>query len=309
MRVDSVIIYISLSILSLSSYEHRGILKMKKHRDDSYRLKINSFIVFRILSIVCVCVAFSVSYIAFFYSFQGNVPYGNVNKNDFADKNNSVIVEEKSKQDVDKYCVDREKPMVALTFDDGPFSWGTSEKIYTFLVENKIRATFFLLGRELEYQTQAIKLIEKSHSQIANHTYNHKELTKLSPADIRKEEQKVVKIFQENGLKEERYLVRVPYGEYNKKVLDNISAPIILWNKDSRDWIENTTADKIMKNIGTVKDGDIILMHDIFPQSLEALKILVPQLREQGFQFVTINELFASKNIPLERGKVYKKAN
>lgn len=205
---------------------------------------------------------------------------------------------------LDLSWVDPTRPVIALTFDDGPRLNGTSDKIYAFLTENQIHATFFLLGESLIKATEAIPLILESGSQIANHTYHHYDLTTLTAEQIKEELQLVLNIFDSLNLTQDYYYVRVPYGSYNSTVLASIPVPIIGWNRDSEDW-KATSVEEVLSNIGQVKDGDILLFHDVKTITLEALEVLIPQLEAQGFQFLTVEEMFAYKGIELEAGKLY----
>ena len=209
---------------------------------------------------------------------------------------------------IDTTWIDPNKPIVALTFDDGPYIGGTSSKIYDYLKTNNIKATFFLSGIQLEKHPEAIEIILDMGSQIANHTYSHSYLTKLTPEEIIAEEQKVISIIEATGHTQQCYLIRLPYGAYNDLVVETLSAPIILWNKDSIDWACQSV-EEILNNLKDIKDGDIILMHDIKELSYQGLIALVPLLQKQDFQFVTIDELFQFKNIELLPGKIYYSGN
>ncbi len=217
----------------------------------------------------------------------------------------AVLSNEVPKTDgVDISWVDPERPVIALTFDDGPSKGPSSHRIYKYLADNEIHATFFLLGLHLNGKEDRIPLILESGSQIANHTYHHYDLTKRSVEEIKHEEKVILDMFKSYGLEDKQYVVRVPYGAFNQTVLDNISAPIIQWNRDSRDWATDNASQSIA-NLGELQDGDIVLFHDIYNRTAEAIEILIPSLQAKGFQFLTIDEMFAYKQIELLPGTVY----
>lgn len=205
--------------------------------------------------------------------------------------------------------VDPSRPVIALTFDDGP-AGESSDSIYATLEQYDVRATFFLSGTSLEksYAYEKIERIVELNCQIGNHTYNHYNLRNAEPELIIEEEQLVIDILDQTNNNDDRYVVRMPYGILTADIKENISAPIIHWNKDSRDW-DSETVEEVIANLGEVKDGDILLFHDIHNISAETMKVLIPDLLEQGFQFLTIDEIFYYKNIPLENGQVYYSAS
>jgi peptidoglycan/xylan/chitin deacetylase (PgdA/CDA1 family) len=141
-------------------------------------------------------------------------------------------------------------------------------------------------------------------NQIGNHSYNHKNLTTISDEELYK---------QIKGTDDLVYIatgytpsvMRPPYGSTNKELIQKISKPVIKWSVDTRDW-ENRNVEMINKNIfENVKDGDIILMHDLYESTLEASKIAIPELISRGFQIVTIDELFEYRGASLAAGEQY----
>ncbi|MHB8062663.1 MAG: polysaccharide deacetylase family protein [Ruminiclostridium sp.] len=199
--------------------------------------------------------------------------------------------------------IDPQKPMVALTFDDGPHSKYTM-KILASLKKYNGLATFFVLGNRAEKYKNVIKSINESGNQIGNHTYDHKELTKLGGKAITSEVSKTNNILQ-NITNIKPSLIRPTYGSVNKNVKLYSGAPLILWSIDTLDW--KTRNEKMIVNevLGNVKDGDIILMHDIYETTAMAAEVVIKELSSKGYQLVTIDELFTAKGIDLVNGKVY----
>lgn len=199
--------------------------------------------------------------------------------------------------------IDKNKPMIALTFDDGPNGKNTS-KILDILQKNNSVATFFVVGRRLEVDKEIIKRMNNMGCQIGNHTANHKDLTKLSPKEINSELWLVNKKIKEI-IGKQPTVVRAPYGAINNTVKTAAPYPFIMWNIDTRDW-KTRNAKAIEKEvIGKVKDGDIILMHDLYDSTAAACEIIIPALVKQGFQFVTVEELLKYKGIEMKPGVKY----
>ena len=204
--------------------------------------------------------------------------------------------------------IDPNLPMVALTFDDGPGSVSTT-RILDALEANGARATFFVQGKQAVLYPELIQRAYSMGCQIGNHTYNHKDLTSLSDQEALEQVESLNELVREvTG--EGCALVRPPYGKgwKDEHVLNLIPYPLIMWSIDTLDWKTKDSASTIKAVMDNVKDGDIILMHDIYEQSAEAAEAIIPALQERGFQLVTVSEMFACKNIPLEAGHAYRKA-
>ena len=203
------------------------------------------------------------------------------------------------------FGIDPKKPMVALTFDDGPskYTWD----IVTTLYEHNARATFFLVGERIASHQAAIEFTLANHNEIASHSFNHFNLAEISEEEILQEIQKVDTIL----LKQHNYkpsLFRVPYGDRSDQTLQILrqeGKPVIGWSVDPRDW-ESQDKDAIVDHVlRRVKDGDIILMHDLYKPTADAVAELVPALQERGYQLVTVSELFQYKGIQLVPGTYY----
>lgn len=199
--------------------------------------------------------------------------------------------------------LDKNKPMVALTFDDGPYT-PVTKKILAALKKHDQRATFFWVCNRIPRYESAVKQAYDQGCQIASHTFEHVILTKLKKkksilTQIDKANREVNKVI---GC--DTTALRPPGGAINEKMKKTVNVPMICWNVDSEDWKSRNT-NKILQRCKSVSDGDIILMHDLYPTTAKAVEKLVPQLKKKGFQMVTIDELFYYKNIKLKPGKVY----
>ncbi len=200
--------------------------------------------------------------------------------------------------------IDSSKPMVALTFDDGPNGTATP-KILDTLERYNVVATFFDLGTCMEKYPNITKREEQIGCEVGTHTYSHQNLNKLSAEEIQNDISNASMVY-EKTLGHKLYLVRPPYGNANSTVRRNLKYPLIGWDIDSLDW-KFRNKDKILSKINEISnyDGRIILMHSIYDATAEAVEELVPQLLEKGYQLVTVSEMAKYKGIILDTSTVY----
>lgn len=193
------------------------------------------------------------------------------------------------------YCHKNSSQKIALTFDDGPHPRYT-EKILDILKKYDIKATFFLIGQNIEYYPKTVEKIISEGHEIGNHTYNHKHTKQLDGSTFDNEVKSCDKLV-EDVYNYKIKLFRPPEGVVDskvKQVADELGYSIILWNIDTRDWA-HSTPEEIEKNVLTnVTAGDIILMHDYTSgknTTIEALERIIPKLLSEGYRFVKISEL------------------
>ena len=219
--------------------------------------------------------------------------------------NNSVSRINKTNYEYDVVInrkIDKSKKMIALTFDDGP-NYNTS-KIIDVLNKYDIKATFFVLGSRAINNKDILKKMVDSGMEIGNHTYNHLLLTKYDEDKIRSEIEDTSDVIY-SATNKRPNLLRPSYGSVNNKIKKVANMPIIIWDIDTLDWKYHNSKRITSRVVNKVRDGDIILMHDIYSASLNALSNIIPILQDNGYEFVTIDELFYYKGISLENGKVY----
>ena len=198
--------------------------------------------------------------------------------------------------------INPKKPMVALTFDDGPGKY--TGKLLKALKKNNAHATFFVLGNNVERYPRLIKRMQKIGCEVGNHSYDHPDLSGLKKKEIKnqiKTTDKLIKKITGSDVT----LLRPPYGAISKTMKKTVGKPMILWNIDTLDWKTKDaemTIEAVMKD---VKDGDIILMHDIHKSTVNAAIKLIPMLQEEGFQLVTVSEMAAAKRVEMKKGKKY----
>ena len=199
--------------------------------------------------------------------------------------------------------IDPTKPMVAITYDDGPNPDSTNRILDTLKFYNA-RATFFVLGSLAEKHPSVLLKMKEIGCQIGNHTYDHPKLTGLSAQNISAQINKASDIVANiTGIRPTA--VRPPYGSYNSTVSASAGAPLIIWSIDPRDWESRNAEAVISEVVPKVQDGDIVLMHDIYESTATASESIIPALLEKGFQLVTIDELAYYKNKPLTPGTAY----
>ena len=205
----------------------------------------------------------------------------------------------------DPAAVDTEAPMIALTFDDGPNPEYT-KRILDVLNANYSHATFFVVGTNAEKYPDTLKAILSSGSEIGNHSYNHANLTTVGAEKVETEIGEVNRAVKK-ATGENTTVIRPPYGAYDDNLLNQLKEPVVLWDLDTEDWDSRNAQIIVDKVLADVKDGDIVLMHDIYESTAEAMEILVPKLKELGYQIVTVSEMARYKGKELELGKPYGK--
>lgn len=198
--------------------------------------------------------------------------------------------------------VDPGKPMVALTFDDGPGK--RTGELLNALAEHHAHATFFMLGKNAAGHPDEIRRMKEIGCEIASHSYDHPDLSKMDAAGIRNQIDRTNQKFAEIA-GQGASVIRPPYGAVSNTLRANVGMPMILWNIDTLDWKTRNAEATVNTVMGSVKDGDIVLMHDIHSESVDAAIALIPKLIAEGYQLVTVQEMAAAKGIVMEAGKTY----
>ena len=197
----------------------------------------------------------------------------------------------------------KDKKAVAITFDDGQ-SIKYNQLILDELENNKAHATFFVVGYMMNNCRKCILNTYNSGNEIGTHTYEHINLKDSSILEVDESIKKSNNTYKKIT-NDDFDLIRPPYGAYDTENLENINMPLILWNIDTEDW-RYKDVDRIVNHVmENVKDGSIILMHELYETSYQALKILLPKLYIEGYQVVSISELAELKEQKLLNGKVY----
>ena len=204
-----------------------------------------------------------------------------------------------TKRNLNKY---KNKKLIALTFDDGP-----SNNTKYFIKELQKRdalVTFFVVGNRVKKYEDVLKEAYLMGNQIGSHTYSHKNLLYLNEEEITKEIEKTNEAIY-NVIGTKPTIIRVPYGNINKKIRSISNMNHILWNVDTLDWKYKNSNRVYKEIIKHAEDGNIILLHDIFKTSVNGVLKVIDELKKQGYEFVTIDEMVYLKNIKLDKSKTY----
>ncbi|MDE6476114.1 MAG: polysaccharide deacetylase family protein [Erysipelotrichaceae bacterium] len=187
--------------------------------------------------------------------------------------------------------IDPNKPMIALTYDDGPTPKYTAA-ILDALKEHNASATFFILGSRAATAPELLQRMILEGNEIGNHTFSHKQLTTLSKENIEEEIEHTQESIYEIT-KKYPDTIRPPYGSKNEQVMQAAKGKkLVAWTIDTEDWRTKNVESIVKKVLNEVEDGSIILMHDLYASTAEASIILIPELIERGYQLVTVSELY-----------------
>lgn len=182
-----------------------------------------------------------------------------------------------------------EHPAVALTFDDGPSSRYTPE-LLDGLKERGVKASFFLVGKNIEENSDLIRRMEADGHLIGNHTYNHVQLDKISDASAREEILKTNNAIYEATGRYPQYM-RPPYGAWKKNMEICVEMLPVFWTIDTLDWKTQNVQAVCQVVEKEIEDGAIILMHDEYETTVNAALKIVDEYQEKGYEFVTVDKL------------------
>ncbi|NUP24938.1 MAG: polysaccharide deacetylase family protein [Streptomyces sp.] len=181
---------------------------------------------------------------------------------------------------------------IALTFDDGPAAPETGT-LLTYLAQYKARATFFTVGQNVAAHPELVRAAARAGNEIGNHSWNHPDLTKLTPEQVASQLNRTSAAIKAATGKEPT-LFRPPYGAVNAQVKAATKLSPVLWDVDTEDW-KYRDADKVARTvIAKAARNDVVLMHDIHPTSVAAVPQILRTLTAQGYSFVTVSHLRAT---------------
>lgn len=178
---------------------------------------------------------------------------------------------------------------IALTFDDGPHPYYT-DLLLDGLAERGVKATFFLLGENIEGREDVIRRMSEEGHLIGNHTFYHVDINSLSMEEACAEIRDTSEVIRAITGQQVEY-VRPPYGNWNKELECQVMMIPVFWTLDTLDWkVKNT--DRIVREVlEDVEENDVILMHDSYRTTVEAALRIVDELQKKGYEFVTADEL------------------
>ena len=197
--------------------------------------------------------------------------------------------EQENEQQNEMASGDAKQKRIALTFDDGPHQYVTKQ-ILTTLQKHEVKATFFVLGQNVVKHPEIVKKADAFGHEIANHSWGHNNLTKLNGKQMQAEIDRANEAICD-AIGKYPTMYRPPYGAIDETVREVIELTPVLWNIDTLDWHHKTPSKTLANLKAQAKDDGIILMHDIYQQSAEALEDVILYLKEEGYEFVTTSEL------------------
>lgn len=223
---------------------------------------------------------------------------------DFFDFIQTSYLTEKDAELYKKVQAEKHKKVVALTFDDGP-DGNTTPQALDILAKHKIKATFFVQGKNIAGNESILKRMQSEGHEVGNHSWNHPILTKLSLEDAKQQltdtEDAITKVLGKSSK-----LMRPPYGAISDDIRNSLDLSFIMWDVDSLDWKSKNEAAILTEIQRQTTDGSIILMHDIHQTSVNSLPRVIEYLQGQGYSFVTVSELL---NIGLKPHGIYYSRN
>lgn len=196
--------------------------------------------------------------------------------------------------------VNKDQKYIVFTYDDGPSEY-TNELLKT-LEYNESSATFFMVGNRMKNKKDVVLEVYNSNSEIGTHTYSHKDLKKITEAEMDKEIEQASSVFNSITGGSFKYL-RPPYGNYNNKIFTK-GLGIVTWNIDPKDWLVKDSTKVYNEVVKHACDGCIVLMHDSYKTTIEATKMLIPKLNEMGYKVVSLSELIELKGYEIPENKV-----
>lgn len=215
--------------------------------------------------------------------------------------------------DVNIFEVDKTKKLIAFSFDDAPAKC-LEELIAVFTAFNernpdcKASATLFCNGKRInEHTTTTLKMATTIGFELGNHSFSHADLTTLSKSQLLREIDDTDELLKTVDGKSV-HLLRTPYGKTNALVKQTAKTPIIDWTVDTLDWT-GKSADTIYQTVlNEVYSGAIVLFHDGYLETVSAVKKLLPDLKEKGYQVVSVSKLSKAHDCPLKKGSIYIRA-
>lgn len=224
-------------------------------------------------------------------------------ENKTEEKTTEKLTEATTEEELNKELPNSTDKLVCFTFDDGPYAPVTN-KILDTLEKYNGKATFFVVGDRAGTYSDEIERAAKMGCEIGTHTYSHVNLNTLSVDEMQKEINKSCKEISKYSHKKVKVL-RPPEGAANDTVKANVGMPMVMWSVDSRDWDYRNAEKDYQTVMDNVFDGSIVLMHDLYPATADAVARIIPELAKQGYKFVTFSELMKIRGVEVEPGEKY----
>lgn len=197
----------------------------------------------------------------------------------------------------------QEEKLVALTFDDGPWPQ-TTEQLLDGLSERGAKATFFLIGEQLDGMEDTVRRMAQEGHQIGSHTLTHCNLGTATSAEARDELARTDTALT-RLLGEGTYWLRPPWGFVGAEIAAAVDVPMLYWSLDTEDWRLRDEEAVYRAIVESVQSGDIVLLHDPYPTTVRAVLRAIDTLSQQGYRFVTAEQLFAYEGVTPQPGVLY----
>lgn len=192
--------------------------------------------------------------------------------------------------------------LIALTFDDGPSAH--TPRLLQILREKQVKVTFFVIGIMADKLPEVLRQEAAEGHEIGSHTMTHANLKRVSAAEIQSEIDRFNALFQRE-LGRSPAITRPPYGNINENVRALVPTPLILWTVDTEDWKNKNATETHDRALSAAFDGAIILMHDVYSTTVDAVPRIIDDLRAQGYELVTVSELARRRKVDLKAGWSY----
>lgn len=197
----------------------------------------------------------------------------------------------------------QEEKLVALTFDDGPWPC-TTEQLLDGLNERGAKATFFLIGEQLNGMEDTVRRMAQEGHQVGSHTWSHCNLGAATLSEARDELARTDTALT-RLLGEGTYWLRPPWGFVNTETAETIDVPMLYWSLDTEDWRLRDEEAVYRAIVNNVQPGDVVLLHDPYPTTVQAVLRAIDTLSQQGYRFVTAEQLFAYEGVAPQLGILY----
>ena len=241
--------------------------------------------------VALICTIFIVAGFIWLAKDNSNQTQQSTNTNNNSIANHLVIKVDAKMKKQERPKIPVGSKVVALTFDDGP-GYESTQRILDILAKYDAKATWFCLGSKVDANPDMLKKINAAGHEIANHSYNHPNLVNL-PLNEALSNINSASASIKNVIGKSPNYLRPPYGSYNDTIAQNTSMKIALWNVDSWDWKLRNGKSTYQHVMQTMRPNPVILFHDIYNTSADAVELLVPQLVKEGYTFVTYSEMMA----------------
>lgn len=201
---------------------------------------------------------------------------------------------------------DTGEKLIAITYDDGPSAY--TEELLDGLKERGAHATFFIVGRSVKARKATVRRAWEEGHQIASHTWDHPSLTGIGDNEIRSQLSRTAAALTDALGFELEYMLRPPYGSHNQRVLNAAGVPSVFWSMDTSDYLTKdpeVVRSQIMK---AARDGAVCCLHDTHESTVKGSLMAMDELIDEGYELVTVAELFYRRGVEMKAGSIYSKA-